>query len=43
MIPTQIFYASDGKELFRHTGFFSREQILSKWHELGYEFGLKQP
>ena len=43
MIPTQIFYAADGKELFRHTGFFSREEILGKWHELGYEFDLKQP
>jgi len=43
MIPTQIFYAVDGKELFRHTGFFSREEILGKWQELGYKFGLKQP
>ena len=43
MIPTQIFYAADGEELFRHTGFYSREEILGKWHELGYEFDLKQP
>jgi len=43
MIPTQIFYAPDGKELFRHTGFFSREEILGKWRELGYDFGVKQP
>jgi thioredoxin 1 len=43
MIPTQIFYAADGEELFRHTGFYSREEILDKWHELGYEFDLKQP
>lgn len=40
MIPTQIFYATDGKELFRHTGFYSREEILGKWRELGYEFDL---
>lgn len=38
MIPTQIFYAADGKELFRHTGFYSREEILAKWRELGYVF-----
>jgi thioredoxin 1 len=38
MIPTQIFYAADGKELFRHTGFYSREEILAKWRELGYDF-----
>lgn len=38
LIPTQIFYAADGKELFRHTGFFSREEILATWQELGYPF-----
>jgi thioredoxin 1 len=37
-IPTQIFLTPDGKELFRHVGFFSREEILSKWKALGYEF-----
>ena len=39
MIPTQIFFAPDGNELYRHTGFFSREDILDKWRELGYDFG----
>lgn len=38
MIPTQIFYAPDGKELYRHTGFYSREEILAKWRELGFSF-----
>ncbi len=38
MIPTQIFYAADGKELYRHTGFFGREDILNKWQHLGYTF-----
>ena len=38
LIPTQIFFAADGKELFRHEGFFSRDDILAKWKELGYEF-----
>ena len=39
LIPTQIFYGSDGKELFRHQGFYGRQEILAKWQELGYEFG----
>ena len=35
IIPTQIFFAADGKELFRHQGFFPKEDILAKWKELG--------
>jgi thioredoxin 1 len=35
VIPTQIFYDATGKELFRHIGFFGREDILGKWKELG--------
>lgn len=38
MIPTQIFFDPDGKELFRHEGFISEEDILAKWHELGFVF-----
>jgi len=38
LIPTQIFYAPDGEELFRHEGFFSREDILAKWDELGFRW-----
>jgi len=37
VIPTQIFYGADGTELFRHEGFYSREDILAKWRELGVE------
>lgn len=37
-IPAQIFYDGEGKELFRHMGYFSKEDILSKWKELGYSF-----
>lgn len=37
VIPTQIFYDAAGKELFRHEGFFSKEDILGKWKELGVE------
>jgi len=35
MIPTQVFFDAEGKELFRHTGFFGKEDILGKWKELG--------
>lgn len=38
VIPTQVFLAADGKELFRHEGFFPKEDILAKWKTLGYEF-----
>lgn len=41
MIPTQIFYDADGKELFRHVGFISKEDILAKWKELGITLGEK--
>jgi thioredoxin 1 len=35
IIPTQIFFDASGKELFRHEGFFSKEDILGKWKEFG--------
>lgn len=38
VIPTQIFLDSNGKELYRHQGFFSKEDILVKWKELGFDF-----
>ena len=38
IIPTQIFFDAEGKELFRHTGFFGKEDILAKWKELGVDF-----
>ena len=37
MIPTQIFYDAGGKELFRHVGFFGREDILAQWKQLGVD------
>jgi thioredoxin 1 len=39
VIPTQIFYDSTGKELFRHEGFFAKEDILAKWKEFGVDLG----
>jgi thioredoxin 1 len=38
IIPTQIFLDEHGNELFRHQGFYSREDMLAKWVELGYVF-----
>ncbi len=38
IIPTQIFFDERGKELFRHQGFFSREDMLATWEEFGYVF-----
>jgi len=37
VIPTQIFFDASGNEVFRHQGFFSREDMLAKWKELGVE------
>lgn len=37
-IPTQIYFDKDGKELWRHEGFISKEDLLKKWKELGYDF-----
>jgi thioredoxin len=37
MIPTQVFFAADGRELARHQGFMSREEILAQWKALGVE------
>ena len=42
MIPTQIFFDATGKELFRHVGFFGKEDILGKWKELGVELAAAE-
>jgi len=42
IIPTQVFFDAAGKEMFRHEGFFSREDILAKWQELGIDIEKKQ-
>ena len=39
VIPTQIFYGADGRELSRHEGFMSRESILATWESLGIDLG----
>ncbi len=40
LMPTQVFLDAEGKELFRHEGFFPRDQILAKWRSLGYDFAM---
>jgi thioredoxin 1 len=37
IIPTQIFFGADGRELARHQGFMSREEILAQWKAVGVE------
>jgi thioredoxin 1 len=36
-IPTQIFFDVSGKELYRHEGFFAKDDILKKWRALGVD------
>ena len=43
MIPTQIFFSADGKELWRHDGFISKEDILARWRELGVDLSSSKP
>ena len=37
LIPTQILYDAAGKEIFRHTGYFSHDDILAKFRALGVQ------
>ncbi|UCB44898.1 MAG: thioredoxin fold domain-containing protein [Spirochaetota bacterium] len=34
-IPTQIFFDNNGKEVYRHEGFLSKEEIVKKLDEIG--------
>lgn len=43
LMPTQIFYDASGKELFRHEAFYSKEDILGKWKELGVDLTTAEP
>lgn len=42
-IPTQIFYDEHGRELTRHQGFLSKEDILATWKRVGYDFTAAAP
>jgi len=39
-IPTQIFFDENGKELTRHEGFISKQDILATWKRFGIEFSV---
>jgi len=43
VIPTQVFLAADGTELFRHEGFFPKADILAKWKDVGVELVPSAP
>ena len=43
LIPTQVFFDAAGQERFRHEGFFSKEDILAKWKELGVDLSAGAP
>lgn len=34
-IPVQIFFDKNGKEIYRHTGFLSKDSIIAKFKEMG--------
>lgn len=42
-IPTQVFLDATGKELWRHEGFFAKEDILAKWKELKIDLSALTP
>jgi thioredoxin 1 len=43
LIPTQVFFDAAGTERFRHEGFFSKDDILAKWKELGVDLSAGAP
>jgi thioredoxin 1 len=38
LIPTQVFYGADGRELARHEGFMAKAEILARWTAVGVSF-----
>ncbi len=36
-IPVQVFFDADGREVFRHTGFLSKDKVYEKLDEIGVE------
>ncbi|MHB1307146.1 MAG: thioredoxin family protein, partial [Limisphaerales bacterium] len=43
MIPTQIYFDAEGRELFRHVGFFGKEDMLNQWKKLGIDISDPSP
>lgn len=42
-IPTQIFYDASGKEIYRHEGFFPKEDILAVFARHGIDLKTPKP
>ncbi|MEA3486244.1 MAG: thioredoxin family protein [Thermodesulfobacteriota bacterium] len=40
-IPTQIFFDSDGKEIYRHAGFMGEKDIIAQLEKMGVGRGEK--
>ncbi len=36
-LPTQVFFDHEGKEVFRHIGFFSEKDIIAQLNKMGVE------
>jgi thioredoxin 1 len=36
-LPTQVFFDTEGKEVFRHVGFFSEKDIVAQLNSMGVE------
>lgn len=41
-IPAQIFFDPSGREIYRHVGFISKEEILATWQRLGFPLNPKK-
>jgi len=37
LIPTQVFFDRQGREVFRHEGFMTKKDIVAKMREMGVE------
>ncbi|OHB77941.1 MAG: hypothetical protein A2Z25_12120 [Planctomycetes bacterium RBG_16_55_9] len=40
LVPTQLFIDPLSRELYRHEGFFSHEEIVANWKELGFDLSM---
>lgn len=36
-LPTQVFFDTEGEEVFRHVGFFSEKEIITQLNKMGVE------
>jgi thioredoxin 1 len=39
LIPTQVFFDAEGREVWRHEGFLSRDAIMERFRLMGIEPG----